>query len=523
MRNAVLAGLLALGCAMPSWSRALGPAEWEGGERDTTRVRGVPGDASRVAADDTAATPGVTTSKTVYYVSRDSKSADWPGARNRNTPCTPHAAMTNAVAGDTVLFLPGTYDVGHPPASANYRISSLVPRNSGEPDRPIVFAAETPGTVVLEKAAPLDDFTSGRYVNARGIVGTHFNSHLVFDGFTVKMQATTSPNLSGIYLQDSTNVVVRRCTVLGIDIGGVPSVPDRFHPGHNHQGIWIERCDNAVIQDCVVQDVLSLNPESGEANHNSSGIKLYNTRRTTIEHCRFENNAVGIFDKVHGSLGLVVRRNVFKNSHPMHIYTGQHPWEDASIYENIFVNGQALEVGDHGVFARDLQFYSNTVLVDRDYATNMSGGIVEVCNGGSNSEPTSNFQCWNNVIVNRYAKRPVGSLSLVERGTPFDLSYCDYNAYRPFAVVFNRYSASERSYADLNTWRKATGHDQKSHDADPRFVDEVAFRLAANSPLKRAGRDGVDIGAYPRGDATVIGPRPPRAGDKGAFRGVPGR
>ena len=63
-----------------------------------------------------------------YYTST-SGTATWANATSSNTPCSVDTAIVRAVAGDTTLFLDGTYIVSH--LDEQWRSNALNPTNSG--------------------------------------------------------------------------------------------------------------------------------------------------------------------------------------------------------------------------------------------------------------------------------------------------------------------------------------------------------------------------------------------------------
>lgn len=79
-----------------------------------------------------------------YYVSPSSVSTNWSAAQNIASPCTPQTAMANAMAGDTVYFRGGTYELGPSTfdgqSDPGYH-STLEPANSGTVQNPIIFKA----------------------------------------------------------------------------------------------------------------------------------------------------------------------------------------------------------------------------------------------------------------------------------------------------------------------------------------------------------------------------------------------
>src|SRR3989339_1759584 len=80
----------------------------------------------------------------VYYVSPASISTDWAAAQNISAPCSAATAMLNAIAGDTVYFRGGVYELGPSAVPGQADIgyhATLEPANSGTSENPITFQA----------------------------------------------------------------------------------------------------------------------------------------------------------------------------------------------------------------------------------------------------------------------------------------------------------------------------------------------------------------------------------------------
>ncbi|MEK6766170.1 MAG: hypothetical protein AABY49_08120, partial [Planctomycetota bacterium] len=212
-----------------------------------------------------------------YYVS-PTGSAGWKESVSIETPCSAATAMKDAVAGDTVYFRGGQYELYQDKSNSDsyywYR-GILGPFNSGTIDNPITFAAY-PGET------PIMNSNGGR------AMGNGDKDYIIFDGFTLK---TNNGKYMGSLIITDHNIggrvkgnIVRNC----IFDGG--TTIDTFTD--NREGLRIEGTSYTLIRNCKFYNYRETNN-----NHNTSAIKTYGNDHLTIENTEIYNCSQGIFLK----------------------------------------------------------------------------------------------------------------------------------------------------------------------------------------------------------------------------------
>ena len=380
-----------------------------------------------------------------------------PGTIDRPWRTINHAADV-MVAGDIVYVRGGTYNEGSAP---EWDYPAVNPAHSGTADAPITFKAY-PGETVE--------------VQANGAaIGSHARDYIVWDGFTFRRAILygESPRMEGC--------VIQNCIVEGTY---APTTD-------NHDGIRLEHCTvGTIIRDNIVRNT------TGDSK-NSAGIKLYDNDNVLIEHNDIYGNTVGIFDKS-WSIDCTYRRNLIHDNDSLNFYlhtsSGDHT-RGTTFYENILYNGSGIYFEtDPGTDFANTEIYNNVLpYIHPIYAPNL--------------------QIWNNIVSSGYLCR--------EDGTPTYSDYNDFWAGQHFETGV--YTEEHEIYDTLGEWQSGTGLDTNSIHQDPDFVNpgNYDFHLDEGSPCAGTGKEGADMGAYPRDDDTVIGPRngegegsPPAGGDK---------
>jgi len=393
-----------------------------------------------------------------YYVATDGNDS-WPGTINQPWKTINHAAQI-LTPGDTVLVRGGTYNVG---SSPSWDKPAVNPQNSGTEANPITFKSYPGETVILTGTG------SG------GLIGSYYKDHIIWDGFTVVMSGGM---MKGILIFYADGCVVQNCIIEG----------NTVETGDNHDGIRIEGTSGTVVRNCTIKDVINIatNPWNG------AGIKYYYNSNALVENCEIFNCSTGIFDK-DKSHNHIYRGNYIHDCSRvgvlLHTQAG-HTSGNAEIYENIVSNCNSLIVFSCDYDYSNVEIYNNVIYTDSSKT-------------GIKSELSPNLQIWNNIIYTRgYA------LLTHQGGFP---TYSDYNCFYPEAKFrTGAYTGNEEIYTNLGSWQSGTGFDLNSINQDPMFVDPENgdFHLHGNSPCRGAGKDGLDMGAYPRDDGTIIGPIP---------------
>ncbi|MFA6790478.1 MAG: right-handed parallel beta-helix repeat-containing protein, partial [Parcubacteria group bacterium] len=110
-----------------------------------------------------------------YYVSPGGSSS-WANCSNISTPCAVSTALGNAVAGDIVMFMDGTYNA---PTSPTYRDLVWNPAHSGTSGNPITFKALNRHQAIIKGTGSTSD--SGVY--AQPVIGAIGRNYITWDGF----------------------------------------------------------------------------------------------------------------------------------------------------------------------------------------------------------------------------------------------------------------------------------------------------------------------------------------------------
>ena len=408
-----------------------------------------------------------------YYVS-PTGSAGWKESVNIETPCSPATAMKNAVAGDTVYFRGGQYDLYHDPnihESYYWYRGILGPSSSGTVDNPITFAAYPGETPVMN---------SNGWQRA---LGNGDKNYIVFDGFVLK--AHNGKGMGGLIITDH-NIggrvkgnIVRNC----IFDGG--TTIDTFTD--NREGLRIEGTSYTLIRNCKFYNYRETNN-----NHNTSAIKTYGNDHLTIENTEIYNCSQGIFLK-QDTDDSIIRYNYIHdcyNAFFTHVSTDANSISDRNqVYHNVIANNSGgFSVGYRDGTGDDWEIYNNIIYE----------GIG--CSNGKG------WKIWNNIIG--------GSLGAYGGNT---LSECDHNLFVPdnnYIARLHIYEKNDTTYKRMYSWQSSGELEGGGNPgtgslvADPKFVNYSGkmnqlndFQLASDSPCRGAGRRGENMGV----DITKVG------------------
>jgi hypothetical protein len=397
-----------------------------------------------------------------YYVDQANGSASNPG-----TEAKPFKDISQAAAvlraGDTALVKNGTYDGGK--AAGGYE-----PANSGTAGAPITF-----------KAYP------GHHPVIKGTIGSvHLRNYITWDGFLLKgtfaVYGDTGRAVGWTFINNEVT-------------------EGSYSDDGNWTGFFIEDVDGALIRNNNI--------------HNIRGYYVTQVRGTGIIYfrchsCVVENNYIhdnadqGAFDK-EGGLNNVWRRNIFRdNTHTLIEVNNQGPNSGEEVYENIFVCTTLT-----GEFSVDLHLKTQNARVYNNVFSNCNGVSAY---GGDATEINQGFRIYNNIFYNS-GIGPIAATTF-DRWNANEPEVLDYNLYYNVLFHENRYSNAQMgdgpdtTFSLFSAWTAAhSNFDRQSISDDPRFVNPstMDFHLQANSPARGAGQGGVDMGAYPRNDSTVIG------------------
>ncbi|MCX6180449.1 MAG: T9SS type A sorting domain-containing protein [Bacteroidetes bacterium] len=389
-------------------------------------------------------------------------------------------AATLTVPGDTVIIRQGVH-----------KLSSLIVPNSGTAKAYITYKSYPGDTVTIDGGVGYCmTFTAKQYITLDGLI------------FTNQAMNTAS---AMIYMEQSDFIHVINCEFYGMqpDVGG----------------------ENSSVIRCMGSGPTSFSDSCYFANNYfhdnlAPAMRLYDTKGWIIENNKFVNceQAIGGKDSPHDML---VRRNFILGSKGYALmFAGQDDTHNVTITENIIVNcslGFLLSgMGTYGKMRDGLHLYNNTFY-------NCQKAI-----GGWDDTYTTDYSFYNNIIASGIAYNygtgadmPARILNVNKYSDVknFDTAhyFIDYNCYNFPANEKGVWFAAGKGlmYSNLQSWTTATHFDKHSIVADPDFVFAgiMDFHLNSASKCIGAGKNGEDIGAYPRGnDGTIIGLLPQAVG-----------
>lgn len=362
-------------------------------------------------------------------------------------------ALSILQPGDTLTFLPGTYELHTSPKTV---FGYIRPVRSGTAEKPITFRAAEGGKVILRSVSGTQGVLGT--VKIRGWVNL---DHIRFHGLVVECRLPfdkkASPELNGIRLAGKNNEVAW-CRFVG-----------QYLPTtNNFDGIRIEHAVEAHIHHNEIF--------GWRGDHwNSNGIKVYCSDRCVFEDNYIHDNHTGIYEK-DAAAGNVYRRNYITNNAALAFLGSNQTAKgraDAqySVYENVFSGPVNLLT-----LSRGIEFHDNLLLnlpVDRDhagYAVSVSGGKVY------------RTRLWNNVCIARPETFVAYGMDQTRWiATPPDnpLDYCDHNVYTAAPTYrFGRYSAGEDVFT-LEQMR-ASGFERNTRvmqSADEVYEDQKSYKL----------------------------------------------
>jgi hypothetical protein len=404
----------------------------------TLYVNGTSGDDSRSRA--TASNPS-TPWRTIGR-------AAW-GSTNRSSPNAAEAAQ----AADIVVVAAGSYNFS---GSLNNRFAVVYnPVNQGtSPTNAITFIAN--GSVVL--TAPS---------TGSPVIGCSGRNYVVWQGpFSLnEVSISISPDTGSVVMHNATGCGLNGVT---IDGDGLPGYTD------NHTGVRVEVCQSCFVRNSTIHDVKHTN-----GNHNGSGVMLYNSDNTVIEHNHIYDvdNAVfikGVFGVLDHQQGTIVRYNLMVDCDECITVSDSR---NARIYQNVIRDSQIAV----NLLGRESEtfyhpngdwFFNNTI-------DNMVFGCIYV-QGGNFHE---GVRVWNNITSGCEDHITREGTTFNNNGNIIDWEHNNYSTGGTFA---DDSSIGEFTFA---SWKTAFGHDQAapaSVQTNPRFANPVAddFRLctAAGAP-----------------------------------------
>ncbi len=377
------------------------------------------------------------------------------------------AALSSLHPGDTLTFLPGTYELH---TSGKTVFGYIRPARSGTAEQPITLRGR-PGVVLRSVSG-----TQG-VLGTMKIRGWVPLDHIRFLGLTVEFGLSfdpkANPELNGIRLAGKNN-----------EVGWCKFVGKYLPTRNNFDGIRVENAVNARVHHNEIA--------GWQGDHwNANGIKVYCSDGCVFEDNYIHGNHTGIFEK-DAAAGNIYRRNYVTGNKAL-AFLGSNQTRrgraDAcySVYENVFAGPVNLLT-----LSRGIAFHDNLLLpgasTDPDHA-----GWAVYASGGKVYET----KLWNNVCITGRSNLVAYGLAQTRwdaTSTNRPLEYCDYNIYdgKP-AYRFGRYSGAEDIFT-LEQMR-AMGFERNTKvvtSVSDVYEDEKSYALKPE--WRQAGRNKDAVG-----------------------------
>jgi hypothetical protein len=391
--------------------------------------------------------------------------------------------MQNAIAGDTVYFLAGVYNVG-PGTTDNYH-GALEPSNSGSPNSPITFAAYPEATVTLNG-------TANAGADAGTVLGVNGNDYITFDGFNI--QSDNGVKMGRILIWGRDTGIAYGVTVKNTVVYGGTTV---IASTDNREGIRVDRTDGTLLHNVKVYSFRQVNNW-----HNTSCYKGYNNNNLIIEKSEFFNCSLGIYWKRTHDNSIVRYSYIHDNYNGMNVYAYlSNNNVNSTIENNVFSKNQYQSlaiIGEDGATSDNFDINNNTF-----YGTASGAYALWFTEG-------TNWKIWNNVIQGFANKQYTNGYGNIQ------LSESDHNQFgsAPLTITTHQYQSNKSLYSSVTDW-KSSGElsgggnpGEASLASDPQFVNTSGtfskatdFELAPDSPSRGTGRNGTNMGA----DINLVG------------------
>jgi hypothetical protein len=426
-----------------------------------------------------------------YYVS-PTGNASWNSCTSSSTPCPAQTAMRNAVAGDIVNFLAGTYNLAcnsgiwDVDLSQNYEWSILTPDNSGTSGNPITFRANPGDTVILKGGNSGAGCTTGGVIGAFGP-----NSYITWDGFTIDTSGYPSTKAGTAVNLRSVGGAISNITVQNMDLIG-----HYWNYGDNYPAIYLLGVSYAHIDNVKVHGWSNNSPNGSE------GILSYNSSYLIVEHYECYNNDSCVTDKQEG------QHNIYRYSYfhdlsskafAIEIMTQGGNTNDIQIYQNVFNVGSGIKginldnTISGGLTMSNVKIYNNVLYNSGDITFYATGGYAEA---------------WNNIIYKTGSRMLICDQYSNNCG---GISYMNYNHFYSSDGSGQTFTRNATDY-NLTQWR-SQGFDANSITGNPNFVNPsggvTGFKLQNGSPAlntginRQGGGGSINMGAYITGNEII--------------------
>jgi parallel beta-helix repeat protein len=428
-----------------------------------------------------------------YYVSPNGAST-WDSATNISSPASIHTAMERAVAGDTVYFRGGKYDIPYDSGSQSNWVGLISPAHSGYENNPITFIAYPGEEPILNVSG---DYGSDDHVMvfATGLD----NNYIVLDGFTI--QGNDGLKASGVSGFGRKSSFSRGLEFRNLKINGGSEL---ITSDTNREGIRLENTDGALITNCTIYNYRQVNGWS-----NTTAIKMYSNKNTTIEHNEIVNTTGGIYLKSrnHNS---TIRYNYIRDAGHHGIFIGMYAYHDLETGEvTAYRNSHNNKIHDNLLI--DIGYMSISTRTERDaFGTDnhIFNNTIYGCKYCIYTGDGERGKVYNNIIVPREEGDYFPGVIAINNWQ-FDLY--DYNLWsnnRSFKVIKNFEVSGHTVYNSLEAFRDsgvAPGVAEHSLYAEPQFANHSGSMSVISDfalpPGHSPGYDGRDMGA----DIALVG------------------
>ena len=374
-------------------------------------------------------------------------------------------ALKALVAGDTLTFLPGTYNLATTSGSGMWNMAHIRPMADGTAVQPITIRAQPGETVILNRTSgnrPLLGDMHGPGATTR--------KYIRFEGFVLQGATNFGVSLWG----DNNEVAYCKIT-------SAPSTDADIS-----SGIFMNGGDNVRIHH---NEIFNWS--------NRTGILVYNSTDCVIEDNYVHDNRIGIFDK-DSAKGNIYRRN-YSTANSYTTFMGSNQTSTGRSDAQYYVYDNVLDGAINLLYvSRGIEFHDNLL---RDIP---DSNIGVVATGGS----VYQTRLWNNVYIGKRANMVGYQMDHTAWSTipPNNaLDYCDYNVYDATPTYrFGRYNKTAGADTTFSLEQmRGFGFETNAKvvsGATEIYEDETSYKLKA--PWLKAGRNQDPVG--PDDVATIL-------------------
>ncbi len=376
-------------------------------------------------------------------------------------------ACTTLLAGDTLNFRGGTYNIGGVNVPSGDQFQVIGPTHSGTALLPITMQSY-PGEVA--------HFVVPQGTN-QPLFGT-INGAISYCRF-LRLWITVNNDPAGILV-----AMGMRFSGTGNEIGycliqGTPWT------GDNYAGIHLFQAFGTRVHHCEISGW------TGTSVH-SYGMYITEGGTNTIEDMYFHDNEINFLDKSGGASGqqITLRRCLLTNTDPTFFSFGS-PVNGTGgttfhVYDNV-ISGH-IGAGQHH---QDSEFYNNLIYADRPFVSSQPGNVI--LNVDSTSATTIRMNFWNNIatasttnimpIVNPVLNFSHGT------GATDPINYFDFNVYTKPPIY--KFQDGTKTLAQLQAAGLELSESTVSALTDV-YVDLTSYVL--KPAFQAAGRFGDAVG-----------------------------